>query len=295
VNIEATHKNEHDSGCDNSSSTRFPCGRGSVIAIAALIVGITAILDGCTQGDRTTSRVSCPGSPIERIAEPHMAVDGVGLDISVSTESALRRASYEDAALSSVSQAASEKAAIRIVAFGASGVGAKIMFEGSFAPASDEDVYNLAAQNRALCWAKQAIAQALAKRTSPRDAGTDLAGATAALITDARSLLAHGGSASVTVFTDGCQAPSLSGPNRDLTDLCGVLASGESPAQIFRSHASEFSLGDAHGVTIAMRGVGVGRNQNAASSTFARRLVIFWTKVCRMAHARACEIGSAVS
>jgi hypothetical protein len=103
------------------------------------------------------------------------------------------------------------------------------------------------------------------------------------------------GPASVTVFTDGCQAPAPSGPNRHLTDLCGLLASGESPAKILKAHASEFSLGDASGIAVSVRGIGIGRDENAANTVFARKLTTFWNTACRRARARSCQIGSAVS
>lgn len=237
----------------------------------------------------------CLGSPIVPISVPQEAVDELGLDITVSTESASLRDSYKAAALALGDQAASNKAALQIVAFGASGVGATTVFEGSFAPTGDDDVYNLAAENRARCWAKRSISQALATRAPRTERGTDVAGTLASLVADARSLMARGGTGSVTLLTDGCQAPALTGPNRRLTDLCGLLASGVSPGQILRAHAAEFSLPDANGMTIAMRGVGIGRKQNAASTLFARRLAVFWATVCRSAHARTCRIGSAVS
>jgi hypothetical protein len=268
--------------------------RSSLALIAAVVV--LSLTAGClsSQAPHTTP-ASCPGSAVTAISNPQDPVDEIGLDVSVSTESASLRASYEASALGQVSAASLKKAALRIVSFGASGVGAKIVFEGSFAPVSDDDVYNVASQNRASCWAKQATKQALATRTRPHDGGTDVAGAVSSLITNARSLMAPRGAASVTLFTDGCQAPSPSGPNRELTDLCGLLSSGESSAQILRAHSAEFSLGDAHGIAIEMKGVGISRNQNEASTTFARRLVSFWTTVCRKANARSCQIGSAVS
>ena len=258
----------------------------------ALIVGATV---GCQGSHNQETSSSCPGSPIEPISAPQNDVEELALDVSISTKSASLRAAYEAAALASVNQIASKKGALRIIAFGASGVGAKVVFEGSFAPVSDDDVYNQAAQNRASCWAKEAIAQALATRTAPRDSGTDVAGATASLITDVRSLVGPGGTTSVAVFTDGCQAPAPSGPNHNLTDLCQLLVSGESPARILGAHEVEFSLGDARGVTITMKGIGVGHNQNGASTTFARKLVELWVTACHRANARTCEIGSAVS
>jgi hypothetical protein len=273
----------------NIRQARWP----SMALVAVLLVGLTA---GCLSGHRRQIKTSrCSGSAVTAISAPQSKVYAFDLDISLSTESPPLRASYETAALALLNQAANEQAALKIVAFGASGVGARVVFEGSFAPVSDDDVYNLAAQNRLSCWAKSAIATALATHTPPRDTGTDVAGATSSLIADARSLVAPRGSASVTVFTDGCQAPAPSGLNRNLTDLCGLLASGDSPARILRAHAAEFSLGNAHGVTITMEGVGIGRNQNAASSTLARKIVAFWQLTCDRAKARACEIGSAVS
>jgi hypothetical protein len=266
------------------------------LAFALALLLVMGGLAGC--GINTTKRAKptpCSGSPVTAIQTPQSNVEDLGLDVSVSTQSRALRAAYQAAALALVNQAANEKAAIKIVAFGASGVGAKVVFEGSFAPASDDDVYNLAVQNRLSCWAKYAIRKALATRTPPRDGGSDVAGTLASLIADARSLEAPRGSASVTVFTDGCQAPSPSGPNRNLTDLCGLLASGESPAKILKAHASEFSVGDASGIATSVKGIGIGRDENAANSVFARKLTAFWYAACRRARARACQIGSAVS
>jgi hypothetical protein len=277
--------------------------RGGAIALGLVIATSAIALAARAMGDQNATRIAasatstptCTGSPLETIASPQATVEELGLDGSPSTESTSLREAYEAVALARVNQAASEKAAVRLVAFGASGVGANVTFEGSFAPVSDDDVYNLAAQNRSTCWAKRAIGEALVLRTPQSDGGTDVAGATAALVANARSLVAPGGTATVTVFSDGCQAPSPSGPNRRLTDLCGLLAAGESPVRILKAHAAEFSLGDARGVAITMVGIGIGRNESAANTVFARKLVAFWMMVCKRAHARACQIGSALS
>jgi hypothetical protein len=277
--------------------------RGGAIALGLVIATSAIALAARAMGDQNATRIAasatstptCTGSPLETIVSPQATVEELGLDGSPSTESTSLREAYEAAALARVNQAASEKAAVKIITFGTSGVAAKVIFEGSFAPVSDDDVYNLAAQNRATCWVKQAIAEALATRTPPSDGGTDVAGAISTLVANARSLVAPNGTATVTVFSDGCQAPSPSGPNRRLTDLCGLLAAGENPARILRAHAAEFSLGDAHGVAIAMAGVGIGRNESAANTVFARKLVTFWRMACEQGHARACQIGSALS
>jgi hypothetical protein len=272
-------------------------GKPSIVLLSTALLLIFGTTVACQpDSSHQAAPTQCPGSPIEPISAPQNGVDEVGIDVTVSTESASLRSSYEAAALADVDQAVSEKETLRLVTFGASGIAAKVVFEGSFAPASDDDVYNLAAKNRASCWAKQAITQALDARSTRSERGTDVAGTLASLVTDARSLTAHGGAASVTVYTDGCQSPSPSGPNRALTDLCGLLTSGESSAQILKTHGAEFSLRDARGaVAIEMKGIGVGRDQDAANTLLGQKLVAFWETVCHRAQARSCQIGSAVS
>ena len=96
----------------------------------------------------------------------------------------------------------------------------------------------------------------------------------------------------VTIMTDGCQAPAATGLNRELTDVCGKLAAGKTIDAILAAHKVEFSLPDASGVTVVMRGVGVGRRPAAASTRLAATLIEFWMTVCRRAHAKACLVGS---
>jgi hypothetical protein len=210
----------------------------------------------------------------------------------MSTASSILRGEYRQVALSIVARAAVAESAVRVVMFGASGVGARVVFAGSFAPVATVMVYNLAHTNRLKCLADSAISSALTAAKSQR--GTDVAGATAAAIAAGRSAVRRGGSISVTVLSDGCQAPAASGPNRKLTDLCGKLAHGASPEQILSASRGEFSLGKAHGVNLTMRGVGVGRFAADASSERAKRIVAFWRLACLQARASACAIGSAV-
>ncbi len=91
---------------------------------------------------------SCPGSPVTPTAGPQKTVEEVGLDTSALTMSRSLRGMYAVAALAVVDRASAEGAALQIVAFGASGVGASLLFQGSFAPTSVDDVYNEAAANR---------------------------------------------------------------------------------------------------------------------------------------------------
>lgn len=224
-------------------------------------------------------------------AGSQQAVEEVGLDGSRSVTVPAVRGLYRQAAVSLVDTTVAEHAELRIVLFGASGVGARTVFIGSFAPVGPDDVLNLAAANRARCRALAAIDTALATR-APVAGGTDVAGATASLVADARSLVAKHGKATVTVLTDGCQAPSSRGPNRSLTDLCGQLTHGMSALAVLRVSGSEFALGNAAGVRVVMRGVGVGRDPSAANTVRARRLVAFWELLCARAHAVSCEIGS---
>lgn len=266
---------------------------GMALPCVALAMSTTApvrLLQAPAKHDAAAA--SCVGSPVVAVAAAQKAVEEVAVDVTSSTDSPRLRALYSSVVLAVVDRAAAEEASLRIVALGASGVGARVVFEGSFAPATDDELFNLAATNRARCWARLATARVFDAAGSRSDSGSDVAGTLASLISDARSLTPSGGPVTVTVLTDGCQAPSRSGLNRELTDICGKLAAGRSTTAILASHAGEFTVPDASGVSIVMRGVGVGRLPEAASTRLAQALVGFWTLVCRRAHAKACLIGS---
>ncbi len=233
----------------------------------------------------------CAGAPIVA-AGAERVVEALAIDMTASTASTALYTLYSTGADGIVERAASEGALLRIVALGASGVGAGMVFQRSFAPVSDDELFNLAASNAARCWAKLTVRRLFSEASSAGAVGTDVAGTLAALITTARSLAADRARVTVTALGDGCQSPSRSGLNRELTDLCGKLAAGKSTAAILASHADEFALPDASGVTLVMRGVGVGRRPEAASTRLAKMLVGFWMTVCRRAHAKACLIGS---
>jgi hypothetical protein len=138
------------------------------------------------------------------------------------------------------------------------------------------------------CLADSAIGSALSRRA--RGSGTDVAGAIATAVGRGRAAVRAVGAVVVTVLTDGCQAPAASGPNRDLTDLCGLLEHGVSVARILREHAAEFDLGNAHGVSLRIEGLGVGRFANRATTARSRALARFWLSVCLRADA-SCQVG----
>jgi hypothetical protein len=265
-------------------------------ATALFVTGSSAEPVAALRAGGVAQRLSaaCGEAPVALASESAESEETVAVDTTKSATSPPVRAAYRRAALAVVMRAASEKALLRLVAFGASGVGVRVMFQGSFAPASVDDVFNLAAANRTRCLANRAVDSMLAIRPSP-GLGSDVAGLLASEISTGRALIAPGGSVTVTVFTDGCQAPAKQGPNSRLTDLCGRLAKGQKASSILRARAEEFRLPDASDVvSIAMKGVGVGRNPAAANTLFARKLVEFWTLVCIHAHARACRIESGV-
>jgi hypothetical protein len=252
-----------------------------------LIVGLGA------PGQANSDASVCSGRPIEPLVGTVRQDEQVAVDISSSRRSPSARNADAAALFSIVDRSAQEKAALRIVAFGASGVGARVLFEGSFAPVSSDPVYNLAAANRERCLARNAIAS-LDRLPADQAGGSDVAGAIAAEIAAAKSALTPTGTATVTLLTDGCQSPAARGPNHRLTNLCAQLKKGKSTAAILRAHQVEFDLGDARGVTVVMSGVGVGRHARFANTDFAQRLVGFWRTVCTRAHARACLIESSV-
>ena len=263
-------------------------------AIAAFTLVLVLALAAASGATAATSveLATCSAAPTAAMAAGSQAtVEEAGFDVSRSASSAMLRSMYSAAALGLVERAASERAGLRIVLFGASGVGALQVFEGSFAPVSADEIFNRAAANRARCQAVAAVGKAVTAR-APAAGGTDVAGTLAGLIADARGLVKAGGAANVTILTDGCQAPASRGPNRVLTDLCGRLAHGESAAAILRGSRSEFALGSATGVRIVMRGVGVGGDPAAANTVRARRLVAFWALICKKARPASCEIGS---
>jgi hypothetical protein len=236
----------------------------------------------------------CPGSAVSTVGDGQKAVDVVAIDGSRSTRSAELRQAYERVALKEVGEAARLGAAVRVVEFGASGVGARVVLSGSFAPVSTVEAFNLAAGNRLRCLAAKALSTVLSTHAH-EGTGTDVAGAVASQIAAARTIAVRGGSISVTVVSDGCQAPAATGPNRHLTDLCGLLGRGEGVERVLATHSAEFQLGDARGVSLRMEGLGVGRFADRASTARAQVLVRFWQTVCARAHAAACEIGSDLS
>lgn len=274
---------------EGRGSLQMRLARGALVAALALLLAVASGRAGAATAARAPG---CGGSPSVAVAQGASVVEEVAIDGSVSTRSAALRASYEQAALAVVARAASENAALRVVVFGPSGVGGRVVFAGSFAPASSVLAFNLAATNRERCLARQAVVATFASRST--SVGTDVAGAIVSAVSSARTLVKPDGRIAVTVLTDGCQAPAPSGPNRQLTDLCGQLNAGMTPATIRARHRAEFALGDLHGVVLTMAGVGVGRFAEAASTARAQELVRFWQAVCRRAGAARCAIGSAV-
>ena len=265
------------------------------ICITALTVMVaaspasTSVASTSVVGTRVTT---CSGNPVVAVPTRQHTVEEVAVDLSASTTGSSLRSLYTTAAQAIVSRSAAESALLRVVPFGPSGVGAQPVFQASFAATGDDELFNLAASNRERCLADRQVASLGSESDRGRDRGTDVAGMLRSLIAHARSVAAAKATVTVTVITDGCQAPATIGLNRELTDVCGMLAAGKLPETIVARHAAEFSLPDATGVTIAIRGVGVGRRPEAASTRLAVSVVGFWTMVCRRAHAAACVIGS---
>jgi hypothetical protein len=266
-------------------------GLHALVGIVATVVIVAATT---TAAAHATSNVtgSCSGPPVVAVTARQKAVTEVAVDLSASTTGSTLRSLYTEAAQAAVAKAVADAAMLRVVSFGPSGVGAQPVFQASFAATGDDELFNLAASNRERCLADRQVAALGTVNTRGRDRGTDVAGMLRSLITHAKSVAAAKASVTVTVITDGCQAPATVGLNRELTDVCGMLAAGKSPEVILAAHAAEFSLPDATGVTIAMRGIGVGRRPAAASTRLAVTLVGFWSTVCQHAHATACLIGS---
>jgi hypothetical protein len=259
--------------------------------VVVVVVVVLAGLVFTTVSAAAGSQPACPGAAVQPLTGPQPIGEDVVIDSTQSTSSTVMRRDYGLAALAIVTRAANERAALRIVSFGASGVGASVVFEGSFAAVSADEVFNQAARNRELCLAKKAIANALATKPDPLG-GSDIAGSVAGGIASLKAMVTPGGQMTLTVLTDGCQSPAARGPNQRLTNLCAQLARGKKPSAVLRAHAAEFNIGNANGVTLALRGIGVGRNRRFANTVFAQTLVGFWTLVCRRAHARACQIES---
>jgi len=237
------------------------------------------------------AHASCGATEAASAAEPERA-EAVAIDGSLSTGAAGLRSEYQRAALAAVEKAAADDAAVRVVVFGASGVGARVIFSGSFAPVSTVDAFNLAARNRLLCLARRALASAFVGQA--RRAGTDVAGTIAEQVSWGRSVVRPHGRVSVLTLSDGCEAPSPSGTNAHLTDLCGELRKGRKPAWLLAHHRTEFSFGDSRDVHVRMEGVGVGKSSAAASTLQAEKEIRFWKLACRRSRA-VCQIGSAVS
>lgn len=270
---------------------RVTLGLHALVGIVTVVVIVAATT---TARAHATSNVpgSCSGPLVVAVTAGQKAVTEVAVDLSASTTGSTLRSLYTEAAQAAVAKAVADAALLRVVPFGPSGVGAQPVFQASFAATGDDELFNLAASNRERCLADRQVAALGTVNARGRDRGTDVAGMLRSLITHAKSVAAAKASVTVTVITDGCQAPATVGLNRELTDVCGMLAAGKSPEAILAAHAAEFSLPDATGVTIAMRGIGVGRRPAAASTRLAVTLVGFWSTVCQRAHAKYCVIGS---
>ena len=268
--------------------------------IIAALVGFAAALAWALAGSTHTARVARQPSGIQQAfpgstatsSTPSTSALAIALDGSLSTATKMLRNEYRRAALAAVQSAAANGAAVRVVVFGASGVGARVIFSGSFVPVSTVYAFNLAARNHLLCLAKQALSSAFVGRA--RLAGTDLAGAIAGQVGWGRSVVGPQGHVSVLALGDGCQAPAPSGPNANLTDLCRALRTGLKSDWILAHHHAEFSLGDARGVHLTLAGVGVSADAASASTVRAEKIVRFWQLDCRRSHA-VCSIRSAVS
>lgn len=267
-------------------------GTAIVLVVAAGVAAVLAVVAASSTPAARTGHAGCGGSPPVAAAVQPTGAAAIALDGSISTNGRALRQSYVDAALSALQVAADRNWAVRIVVFGASGVGARVVFAGSFMPASTVYAFNVAARNRLICLAKKALASAFVGRA--RIGGTDLAGTISEQIAWGRAAVRPRGRVSLLALTDGCQAPSRLGTNAHLTDLCGELENGRKPGWILRHDGREFSLGGARGVLITMEGVGVGRDQSAASTLNAEKLVAFWRLDCHRSKA-VCKIGSAVS
>lgn len=280
--------------CSTPISRSLPFAGWVVLMAAIGLLTLPACASGShvVGGSLVPTRSTCVGSAVTTIDNGQKAVDIVAIDGSRSTSAPALRSEYRQTSLSAVETAAEDQAAVRIVVFGASGVGARVIFSDSFVPVSTVAAFNLAARNRLLCLAKKALAAAFAKPT--RMAGTDVAGVIGEQIAWGRSVARAHGRVSLKVTTDGCQAPARSGANAHLTDICHELRSGRKPAWILKHHGQEFSLGPARGVELTMAGLGIGGNQSAASTLQAQKLVAFWQLVCHRSKA-VCKIGSAVS
>jgi len=280
-----------DRQTDISGATGNKLLRDVAVVIAAALVVVVAIFTTRTPA-AYASHAGCGGSPPVATGAMPRGAAAVAIDGSISTNGRELRQSYRGAALAAVQVAAAHEWAARIVVFGASGVGARVIFSGSFMPVSTVYAFNVAARNRLLCLAKKALASAFVSRIHL--AGTDVAGAIAEQLAWGRSVVRSHGRVSLLALTDGCEAPARSGANAHLTDLCPELRKGRSPGWILKHNRREFSLGHERGVHITMEGVGVGRDQSAASTLQAEKLVAFWGLACRRSRA-VCKIASAVS
>lgn len=271
---------------------RVRTARKQTVAMFLVIAVMFAGAAGSASVGATAAAARCGLLPV---APPpsHEGILTVAVDRSISTDSKVVRARYASAALAVVERAAEEHAFVRVVMFDASGVGARVVFEGSFADVSADELFNLAAANRTRCVAREAITRAF--RMTSGITGSDVAGVARSEILAAKSTVGPAWKAAVTILTDGCQAPAARGLNRRLTDLCLLLARGVKPAVILRAHEEEFSIGDARNVSVAVLGIGVGRDLSGSSSILAARLVAFWTLVvCKRAHPASCSVRSVV-
>jgi hypothetical protein len=279
---------------ERPQATRKSVSRSLCALLLGAVVAAAVVAVAPATGTNATKigMSICSGPAIVAVDVGQRAVEEVAVDLSASTTGSALRSLYTTAARAIVARAVTESALLRVVAFGPSGVGAQPVFQASFAAVGDDELFNLAASNRLRCLAQQQIATLAVFNGAGRDRGTDVAGMLRSLIENARSVTTDGARMTVTIMTDGCQAPATTGLNRGLTDVCGKLAAGKTIDAILAAHEVEFSLPDASGVTVVMRGVGVGRRPAAASTRLAATLIEFWMTVCRRAHAKACLVGS---
>src|SRR5581483_11464134 len=169
----------------------------ALIAVLALLISSAS----CSAVALATPAMAaaCNGDAITAPGLRRAVFEGA-IDISPSNSRARLRTQYLIAADTLVEEAESRKAALRIVTFGASGVGARTVVQVTFADVSHDELFNLAAANKARCAARLAVRTALTTGRRWNGGGTDVAGTLSTIIADGKTRVEPGGSLTVTLL-----------------------------------------------------------------------------------------------
>lgn len=271
------------------------------IKILFLLLATAFLLFVMPGGTATASLLggsaSIPSCPPYRLTAPPAGVgrEVIGIDVSASTRGGELASLYEAAADGAIDTAEREHLAVLVEAFTDASSSAHLIYADSFSSSTGSDLLDLASANRVRCQAYRAVHDLLFQSRTARATGTDVAGNLAELVARAREATIAGKPADVLALTDGLTAPApRHSAGHDLIDLRRLIHSGERPPAIYRQHRSAFAIGDAKGMDVAIKGIDRQWSGSLASSSDADALTQLWTRACKDAHAKSCNVTEEV-